>query len=109
VRWHVAVEECLGAVAQLVDQNVTVEVVAAFAGLDDQPGNAAIEQRLDHPTEALGSDIAVAALAVIDQRGYLAARDDGVGALHGYLHRALSRAGLLGIRDAGDRSWQAVC
>jgi hypothetical protein len=64
VRWHVVVEECLGAAAQLIDQNLTVEVVASFAGLEDQPGNA-IEQRLDHLAEAFGSDVAVPASAVI--------------------------------------------
>jgi hypothetical protein len=44
VRWQVVVAEAgVAVVAQLVDQHLTVEVVAALAGLDDQPCDAALE------------------------------------------------------------------
>jgi hypothetical protein len=57
---------------------LTVKVVAAFSGLDDQPCDVAVEQRLNHPVEALGADLGVAALAVEDQRGHLAGCREGV-------------------------------
>jgi len=43
----VVVEDCAPVMvaAQLVDQHLPVEVVAAFAGLDDQPGDAPLEKR----------------------------------------------------------------
>ncbi len=55
----VVAEDCAPVMvaAQLVDQHLPVEVVAAFAGLDDQPGDAPLEQRRDqaYVTNRLGA------------------------------------------------------
>jgi len=74
----VVVECCVAVGTELVDQHLTVEVVAPFARLDDQPGNAPLEQRCDHAAEAFGSNLAVTALAVIGQRRHLACADHRV-------------------------------
>lgn len=79
MRWHVVVQESIGSATQLTNEHLAVEFVASFAGLDDQPRDTALKQRLDHAAEALGADLRVPALAaVVNQRRHLPARDDGV-------------------------------
>ena len=59
--------------AELVDEHLTVALVAPLARLDDQSLHSAVEKRVDHATEALGADVRVAALAVEGQRRQLTA------------------------------------
>ena len=40
------------AATQLANQHLTIEVIAAFSRLDDEPHDVAIDQRVNHPAEA---------------------------------------------------------
>src|SRR3954449_4065443 len=64
--------------AELLDEHLTVVLVAPLARLDDQSLHSAVEKRADHATEALGADVGIAALAVEGQRRKLAAAYDCV-------------------------------
>src|SRR5664279_1206170 len=66
------------AATQLANQHLTIEVIAAFSRLADEPHDVAIDQRVNHPAEALDPDLRVSTLAVVDQRCCLPAGQDGV-------------------------------
>lgn len=74
MRRHVVVAKRGRPAAQLTEQDLSIQVVAPLTRLDDQPGDVSLQQRLNHPAEALGPDRRLMALRMKDQRGHLVTR-----------------------------------
>lgn len=74
MRRHVVIAKRGRLATQLREQDLSVQMVAALTRLDHQPGDVSLEQRLNHPAEALGPDFRLVALGMKDKRGHLVTR-----------------------------------